>query len=74
MRRACDQSKYTEQAQAQSINLGDYERIVIIGGNGREILTIYAIMLLFSGRCSSVVEQRFCKPLVVGSSPTIGSR
>jgi hypothetical protein len=24
-------------------------------------------------RCSSVVEQRFCKPPVVGSSPTIGS-
>ncbi len=24
-------------------------------------------------RCSSMAEQRFCKPQVVGSSPTIGS-
>jgi hypothetical protein len=28
---------------------------------------------ILASRCSSVVEQRFCKPLVVGSSPTIGS-
>ena len=83
MRLACVQSKYTEHARPQSMKLGDYERIVIIGGNGREILTPYVIIILFSGRCSSVVEQRFCKPLVVsssltkplvvGSSPTIGS-
>ena len=26
-----------------------------------------------AGRLSSVVEQRFCKPLVVGSNPTAGS-
>src|SRR5437870_13065896 len=37
----------------------------------RGILTTYGILL--SCRCSSVVEQRFCKPPVVGSSPTIGS-
>ena len=57
------------------MNMGDYESIVIIGGisKGQGILTVYVIMILFSGRCSSVVEQRFCKPLVVGSSPTIGS-
>ena len=35
------------------------------------ILTTYGILL--PCRCSSVVEQRFCKPPVVGSSPTIGS-
>ena len=28
---------------------------------------------LVLGRLSSVVEQRFCKPLVVGSNPTAGS-
>jgi hypothetical protein len=37
----------------------------------RGILTLYDI--LFSCRCSSVAEQRFCKPPAVGSSPTIGS-
>src|SRR5437660_1666501 len=41
-------------------------------GFGRQsILTARGILL--SCRCSSVVEQRFCKPPVVGSSPTIGS-
>ena len=40
-------------------------------GFGWGILTVYGI--LFSCRCSSVVELSPCKRVAVGSSPTIGS-
>ena len=41
------------------------------GFSGNESHANYLIFL--AGRLSSVVEQRFCKPLVVGSNPTVGT-
>ena len=47
--------------------------MLVLTNRGDVGLSVDAAKRVFGGQLSSVVEQRFCKPSVVGSNPTAGS-